>query len=715
MHLDTSVIHLNKVGEALEKRLLRLGIKTAHDLLFHFPFRYEDFSQVSGITQLQNGQETTIEGTVELIANKRSPRKWTMITEAVVSDGTAQMRVVWFGQPFIAKSLHVGDRVFLSGKVKDDMFGLQMVSPSYEKIRNQASVTSNLDTLNTARIVPMYSLTTGLTQKQLRMLIKQVLPVAKELSEWLPEDIRDRADVMPLHEALAHIHFPEDLDSLKHAERRLKFDELFLLQLRAEMIRQEVKQETASEIPFAEETIKAFVAALPFALTKAQKIAAWEILKDIEKKEPMNRLLEGDVGSGKTVVAAMATLDAVHAGFQVAIMAPTEILAKQHFQSFQTLLPNAKILLITSSEIRNLKLEIGEESKKKRRDQAIACMKSGEAQIVIGTHALLTDDVLFKKLGLVIVDEQHRFGVAQRKTIRSKSGNPDTMPHFLSMTATPIPRSFALTLYGDLDLSIINEMPVGRKPVKTTVVDPHARSAAYDVIRDEVKAGRQVFVICPLIEEKKDEGTGSSTSADRRDLSVQTSGSEKKSVLAEYEKLSTKIFPNLRVAYIHGKMKSVEKDAVMNKFATGEIDILVSTSVVEVGVNIPNASVMMIEGAENFGLAQLHQFRGRVGRSEYQSYCFLFTDSDSQRVAERLKFFSSTTNGFKVAEYDLEMRGPGEVYGKMQSGMGELKFATMQDGELIKLAREVARGIDFEKYSTLKERVEEWERGIHLE
>src|SRR3989339_13825 len=715
MHLDTSVIHLNKVGEALEKRLLRLGIKTAHDLLFHFPFRYEDFSQVSGITQLQNGQETTIEGTVELIANKRSPRKWTMITEAVVSDGTAQMRVVWFGQPFIAKSLHVGDRVFLSGKVKDDMFGLQMVSPSYEKIRDQKADITKQDTLNTARIVPMYPLTIGLTQKQLRLLIKQVLPVAKELKEWLPEDIRDRADVMPLHEALEHIHFPENLDSLKHAERRLKFDELFLLQLRAEMIRQEVKQETASEIPFAEETIKAFVAALPFALTKAQKIAAWEILKDIEKKEPMNRMLEGDVGSGKTVVAAMATLDAVHAGFQVAIMAPTEILAKQHFQSFQTLLPNAKILLITSSEIRNLKLEIGEESKKKRRDQAIACMKSGEAQIVIGTHALLTDDVLFKNLGLVIVDEQHRFGVAQRKTIREKSGNPNTMPHFLSMTATPIPRSFALTLYGDLDLSIINEMPVGRKPVKTTVVDPHARSAAYDVIRDEVKAGRQVFVICPLIEEKKDEGTGSSTSADRRDLSVQTSGSEKKSVLAEYEKLSTKIFPNLRVAYIHGKMKSVEKDAVMNKFATGEIDILVSTSVVEVGVNIPNASVMMIEGAENFGLAQLHQFRGRVGRSEYQSYCFLFTDSDSQRVAERLKFFSSTTNGFKVAEYDLEMRGPGEVYGKMQSGMTELKFATMQDGELIKLAREVARGIDFEKYSTLKERVEEWERGIHLE
>ncbi|PIR75687.1 MAG: DNA helicase RecG [Candidatus Magasanikbacteria bacterium CG_4_9_14_0_2_um_filter_42_11] len=729
MHLDTPVIHLNKVGEALNKRLLRLGIKTARDLLFHFPFRYEDFSQVAGISQLQDGQETTIEGTIELIANKRSPRKRTMITEAVVTDGHAQMRVVWFGQPFIAKSLHVGDRVFLSGKVKDDMFGLQMVGPSYEKIKETPPHPSNSagrlplageEPLHTARIVPMYPLTMGLTQKQLRMLIKQVLPVAKELEEWLPEDIQDRVNVMPLHEALAHIHFPEDMDSLRHAERRLKFDELFLLQLRAEMIRQEVKRETAFDIPFAEEAIKTFVDGLSFTLTKAQKIAAWEILKDIEKTEPMNRLLEGDVGSGKTVVAAMATLDAIHAGFQVAIMAPTEILAKQHFASFQKLLPDAKILLITSGEIGNWKLDIGESSKKKRRDTALTYMKGGEAQVVIGTHALLTDDVLFNNLGLVVVDEQHRFGVEQRKTIRAKSGTPDTMPHFLSMTATPIPRSFALTLYGDLDLSIINEMPVGRKPVETKRIEPNKREQAYGFIREQVKGGRQVFVICPLIEDASDkkQDTNNFKFSGNTDALVQISNfknSDRKSVIAEYEKLSQDIFPDLRVAYIHGKMKPAEKDETMKKFAHGDIDILVSTSVVEVGVNIPNASVMMIEGAEHFGLAQLHQFRGRVGRSEYQSYCFLFTDSDSWRVAERLKFFSSTTDGFKVAEYDLEMRGPGEVYGKMQSGMGELKFATMQDGELIKLARDVARGIDFEKYTSLKEKVEEWERRVHLE
>ena len=698
MHLDTPIIHLNKVGQALEKRLLRLGIKTARDLLFYFPFRYEDFSEVAGIAQLRDGQETTVQGIIELIANKRSSRKRTMITEAVISDGHAQMRVVWFGQPFIAKSLHVGDHVFLSGKVKDDMFGLQMVGPTYEKVKKQEG--GDIEMLNTARIVPIYSLTIGITQKQLRMLIKQIMPVATELKEWLPEDIQDRADVMPLHEALSHIHFPEDMDSLKHAERRLKFDELFLLQLRAEMIRQEVKRETAVEIPFAEDVIKTFVDGLSFTLTKAQKIAAWEILKDIEKTEPMNRLLEGDVGSGKTVVAAMATLDAIHAGFQVAIMAPTEILAKQHFVSFQQLLPETKMLLITGSEVRDWRLEIEETSKKKRREAAVSFVKNGDAQIVIGTHALLTADVLFNNLGLVIVDEQHRFGVEQRKMIRGKSGDNNTMPHFLSMTATPIPRSFALTLYGDLDLSIINEMPVGRKPVDTTLIEPKKREQAYGFIREQVKGGRQVSVICPLIEEKEEQGT---------------TGSEKKSVLVEYEKLSKKIFPDLRVSYIHGKLKAVEKDDVMKQFSDDEIDILVSTSVVEVGVNIPNASVMMIEGAENFGLAQLHQFRGRVGRSEYQSYCFLFTDSDSRRVAERLSFFSKTTDGFTVAEYDLEMRGPGEVYGKMQSGMNELKFATMQDGELIKLARDVARGIDFKKYRSLKEKVEEWEREVHLE
>lgn len=692
-------MELNRVGAALEKRLLRLGIHTVEDLLFHFPFRYEDYSDVYSIQHLQAGMETTVRATIELIAAKRSPRKHTMITEAVVSDGSAQMRIVWFGQPYIAKTLKVGDEVFFSGKVKDDMFGLQMVSPSYEKARNQEDKKTN--TTHTARIVPMYPLTTGITQKQIRMLMKQVVPLAEKLEEWIPEDIRDRADIMGMVEALEQIHFPEEADSLRHAERRLKFDELFLLQLRAEMIRQQVKRETAPVIEFNETAIRQFVDGLPFTLTKAQKVAAWEIMQDMEKTEPMNRLLEGDVGSGKTVVAAMAALDAVQAGYQVAIMAPTEILATQHFSSFTELLPNQKIVLITGGGTRNWELETRQTSKKGKREETKQYIQNGEAEIVIGTHALLTDDVAFKNLGLVIVDEQHRFGVEQRKTIRSKSGDESTMPHFLSMTATPIPRSFALTLYGDLDLSIINEMPVGRKPVKTSFIQPHTRPAAYGFIREQVEEGRQVFVVCPLIEE----GT----------KGKEQGATDKKSVLAEYEKLSKDIFPDLKISYLHGRMKVGEKDDVMNKFAAGEIDILVSTSVVEVGVNIPNASVMMIEGADRFGLAQLHQFRGRVGRSEHQSYCFLFTDSESQKVKDRLEFFEKNTDGFKVAEYDLEMRGPGEVYGRVQSGMSELRFATMQDGELIKLARDTARGIDFDTYSSLRERVEEWERGVHLE
>src|SRR3989339_444897 len=890
--LKTKVNKLNRIGKTLEKRLSRLGIVTVEDLLFYFPFRYEDYSEILSIAKLQNGQEVTIRGKIELINAKRSSRQRKIVTEALISDGSDQLRLVWFGQPFISKTLYVGEEFYFSGKVKSDMFGLQMVSPSYERVKTSPAVTASsqstspnrrgdevASTLHTARIVPMYPLTAGITQKQLRFLISQVVHHIEEIEEWLPEDVRDVADVMELKEAIRSIHFPENQQEIDYALKRLKFDELFILQLRAEMLRQSIKVAKAPKIKFSGKAIQDFVANLPFELTKDQKVASWEIIQDLEKGVPMNRLLEGDVGSGKTIVAAMATLDTVLNNYQVAIMAPTEILAKQHYESFTSLLSNHDIgvcLLTRSMRFFNRdKIEINRDnvekenlSLKKLSDKIV----SGEINVIIGTHALLSDKIKFKDLALVIVDEQHRFGVEQRaslirgqtQTEADSCGNNDVdvgdkvellyedltyrirkclfavrknlglghkeilyqnaleaefkkeklafekektmsvmyegkkigvyrpdfvvedkiiielkalkfigknektqvwtylkgsnyklallanfspsdveierivydearenkksalsqrksalVPHFLSMTATPIPRSFALTIYGDLDLSIIKQMPKDRKVIKTRFVDDHNRQKAYDFIREQVKQGRQVFVICPLIEQKE---------KDENEIEIInynfTGSQEKKSVLAEFEKLSKQIFPDLKVDYLHGKMPAQggsasggkrSKDSVMNDFKDGKIDILVSTSVVEVGVNIPNASVMMIEGAENFGLAQLHQFRGRVGRSEYQSYCFLFTDSDSQRVAERLKFLSSTTDGFKVAEYDLEMRGPGEVYGKMQSGMTELKFATMQDGELIKLAREVARGIDFEKYSTLKERVEEWERGIHLE
>lgn len=742
MILSTPISDLHRIGKTLAARLKRLGIVTVRDLLYFFPFRYEDYSHVVRIAELSAGTEVTICAQIEMIAAKRSPRKRTLITEAVVSDDTGQLRIIWFGQPFIAKQLKQGDRVYLSGGVKEDMFGMSMVSPAYEKAASSPvhSCTSAPvhNVIHTARIVPMYPLTQGLTQKQMRFLMNQAIDLVSEIPEWLPEDIRDRADVMEIHEAIRQMHFPDDARSLQHAERRMKFDEVFLLQLRAVLSRRSRTLHPAPRIVFHEAETKAFVAALPFSFTKAQKVAAWEIVKDMEKNMPMNRLLEGDVGSGKTVVAALVAYNAVLSGYQVAIMAPTEILAAQHYASFASFLSkNIRIALVSraakevrgdSEEIRGDNVEINGDSEEIERD---VIEKKGEKKnisqyistylnispdrggiaIVIGTHALLSEKITFNNLGLVIVDEQHRFGVAQRKTLKEKMEQSGTVPHFLSMTATPIPRSFALALYGDLDISIINEMPAGRKPVKTRLVDLHNRGKAYAFIREQVKQGRQGFVVCPVIGNQPETMEHRTWNMEHGQMFVH----EKKTVMAEYEKLSKMVFPDLRVGFLHGKMPIKEKDNIMEQFRQGVIDILVSTSVVEVGVDVPNASVMMIEGAEGFGLAQLHQFRGRVGRSKYQSYCFLFTDSDSEKVQERLSFFEKNTDGFKVAEYDLEQRGPGEVYGTMQSGLSELRFATMKDGALIKLAREIAEDIDFEKYPTVKERVREWESVVHLE
>lgn len=689
MRLNTPVSQLSRVGSVVGKRLAHLGVGTIKDLLFYFPFRYEDFSQTKPISGLVEGEMVTVKGRVELIANKRSQRKRVMITEAVVADDSEQLRVVWFGQPFIAKNLKSGDLVYLSGKVTSDMLGKQMVSPAYEKI----TANNEQGAVHTARIVPIYPLTVGITQKQLRFLMKQAVLLAKEITDWLPTDLQDRVGVMSLPEAVKLIHFPDSFTDVKQAERRLKFDELFILQLRAEAVRQSLKKSVAPAIPFDQEKTKTFLHTLPFVLTDAQKKATWKILQDIGLNTPMNRMLEGDVGSGKTVVAAVAYASTIEAGYQCTMLAPTEILAKQHYDSFSGLMPDKKIALFTRSQTIFGGHEFEKKSIKGKKDELVGLVGSGAVELVIGTHALLVESVKFKNLGLVVVDEQHRFGVKQRKAMKDKSGDYETTPHFLSMTATPIPRSFALTIYGDLDISIINEMPVGRKPIKTRAVSPHNRSKAYEFIEDQVKLGRQIFVICPTIDAESD----------------------KKSVLTEYEKLKTKVFPKLKVGFIHGKLKSVEKDGAMKAFAAGEYDILVSTSVVEVGVNIPNASVMMIEGGEAFGLAQLHQFRGRVGRSSYQSYCFVFSDSDSAKVKERLEFFENNTDGFRLAEYDLEERGPGEVYGSTQSGLMNLKLASMRDVEIIKLARELARGIDFVKYPVLKQKVDEWEETVHLE
>ncbi|HLC69924.1 MAG TPA: ATP-dependent DNA helicase RecG [Patescibacteria group bacterium] len=702
MQLNTPVSALTRVGEATQKYLARLGVKNARELLYYFPFRYEDYSRLLKIKQLTEGEMVTVKVKIELISNKRTPRWRKIITEALVSDDTGSLRVVWFNQPFLIKNLKPGDLVYLSGKVQTDMIGSELLSPAYEKVTIK-------ETANTARLVPVYPLTEGITQKQLRFLITQVIGLAERLPEWLPDKIRRDFNLIKLGDAVKGIHFPDDQKHLDLATHRLKFDEVFVLQLQSELARLEKNTITAPQIVFKEAEIKEFVQSLPYALTKAQKIAAWEILKDTGRTVPMNRLLSGDVGSGKTIVAAITAFNAALNSLQTAVMAPTEILAKQHFDSFVKLLGGkVKIALLTRSQIYLHGLDFTSTSKKGQKEELLAKVNGGEIKIVIGTHALLNEDVVYPNLGLVVVDEQHRFGVNQRRIIKSKGEGV----HFLSMTATPIPRSLALMLYGDLDISILNEMPAGRKKILTRLVEPHNRNKAYEFIRAQVKTGRQVFVICPLIEEKEKNG-GEAIEV----LSPYSLTNDKKTVMTEYEKLSQKIFPDLKVNYLHGKMKSEEKEKIMQDFKNHVFDILVSTSVVEVGVDVPNAAVMMIEDAEKFGLAQLHQFRGRVGRSVHQSYCFIFTSNTSQKVLDRLKFFEGTNDGFKLAEHDLEIRGPGEVYGTVQSGLMNLRLAKLTDREIIKISREAAKTVakEWDKYPSLKKELKEWEQKVHLE
>jgi len=669
MELNTSITQLNRVGKTVAKRLEYLGIKNAKDLLYYFPFRYDDFRQVVLIKDLKSDETVTVRARINLIANRRSFKTRKIITEALVDDDTGSLRVVWFNQPFLTRTLKIGDDVWLSGKVSSDMLGAQLVSPVYEKILKTEST-------HTARLIPVYPLTAGITEKQLRFLISQVLPLADKIVDWLPEEILESEDLVPIVGAIKGLHFPVDENHLAECVRRLKFDELFSLQLHSSLERKKRENEKAPIIKFQEKEIKNFVAGLPFVLTKTQKVSAWEILRDLEKNFPMNRMLSGDVGSGKTVVAALASYNTILNGLQAVIMAPTEILASQHFYSLKQLLVNERINigLLTRSQAEMTKnFSTKSESFSTRKKELIEKIKTGEINLILGTHALLGEKVNFKKLGLVVVDEQHRFGVEQRKALKEKTVTT-LRPHFLSMTATPIPRSFALTIYGDLDLSIINELPVGRKPIITRLVEPINRVKAYDFIRAQIKNGRQAFVVCPLIEDKN-------------------LGSEKKSVLSEYERLSKQIFSDLRVGYLHGKMLGKEKEEIMKKFKNREIDILVSTAVIEVGVDIPNASVMMIENAERFGLAQSHQFRGRVGRSIHQSYCLVFTDNTSISVIDRLSFFEKNLDGFKLAEYDLSKRGPGEVYGIEQSGQLDLKLANLSDHELIKKARDWANQV----------------------
>ena len=652
--LDDPVTVMTGVSDKTEARLARLGITTIRDLLLFFPRRYEDFSTITPIAFVRPGVKTTVRGRIYDIGAHQTKYKRMALTEAILGDDSGRLRVVWFNQPWLARSLHKGDEIFVAGEA-DLNGGLVMKNPDHEKV--------SLRPQNVARLVPIYRETEGLTSKWLRPKVQSVLPLADQLDEFLPAELLPRRSFMARDEAVRQVHYPASAAQLDRAKERLAFEEMFVLQVAAQMAKRARKALTAQPVRFDDSTARGFVNSLPFKLTNAQRVAAWQILQDLARRQPMNRLLEGDVGSGKTVVAAMAMHHAAHAGFQSVLLAPTEILARQHADVVQSLLEPFQI---------DVGLLVGSTPASARKPM-MASLAEGQLPVLVGTHALIEEGVQFRDLALTVVDEQHRFGVGQRLAVRQKG---ERIPHFLSMTATPIPRTLGLTLFGDLDISILDEMPPGRRPVKTGLVPPEKRADAYDFIRKQVNAGRQVFVICPLIQESDKLGVRSATQ--------------------ELEKLQHDVFPELasRIALLHGRLKSAEKEAIMSSFQRGQVAILVSTSVVEVGIDIPNATVMMIEGADRFGLAQLHQFRGRVGRGSEESWCLLFTDAEDPQSLKRLQAVVTNKSGFDLAEIDLELRGWGDLAGYRQHGK-DFKMASLLDAALISDAQtEAVRLLD---------------------
>ncbi len=658
--LNADLTVLPRIGPKTAQTLEHLGLRTLEDLLYYFPRRYDDYSRLKTINRLEYGDELSVVGMVKSVFNRTIKGGKMTILEAVIDDKTGVLRLSWFNQPWLERSIQPGVQLVVSGKVDMYLGRLCMNNPDWELLEQEH--------LHTSRIVPVYPLTAKVTQKNLRRLMHQTVTFwAPRVADHLPTTVVREAGVLPLPEALLQVHFPDSEDKLKIARDRLAFDEIFLLQLGVLRQKRNWQSLSATIIETPAEWLEAQKARLPYPLTNAQLNVIGQICADLSSGKPMNRMLQGDVGSGKTVVAALAIAMVARHGAQSALIAPTSILAEQHYRNLLGLLTSAEDenAPLRESEVRLLIGATPEAQKQEIR----AGLIDGSIKLVIGTHALLEDPVEFQNLELAVIDEQHRFGVEQRATLRAKGRNP----HLLVMTATPIPRSLALTLYGDLDVSIIDEMPPGRQPVETHVVPPLERERIYAFTRSQVDEGHQVFVVYPLVE--------------------QGENGEVLAAVEEQERLRKEIFPKYRVGLLHGRMKPEEKDQVMTAFRDGEYDILVTTSVIEVGVDVPNATVMLVEGANRFGLSQLHQFRGRVGRGDAKSYCMLIPDNEDALENQRLAAMVETNDGFVLAERDLEQRGPGDFLGTRQAGFSELRMANLLNIRLIEKARRLAQDL----------------------
>lgn len=660
MHLTTPLPEAGRIYKMYAKRLEKLGITTFNDFLFHIPSRYDDFSLIAKIANVQPGEVVTIQGEVMEMKNEFT-RKYKKLQKAKVSDGTGIIDVLWFNQMYLTNMIHVGNKISLSGRIEENGRTKVLISPTHEVVDDFSK------TIHTGRLVPIYPETAGISSKWLRKQVFQLLQENKnELTEYVPESTVKKLDLDGYDTALSQIHFPKSLESAQKAKERLAFDEVFLLQLAAKQRKAQWREKAtgnAFSVQLFAKQVENFFAKLPFTLTDAQKRAIEEIFADVSKEKPMNRLLEGDVGSGKTVVAAAAIYLAFLNGFQSIFMAPTQILAQQHFVTVSKLLTP-------------LNLTVGLQTGSRKTE--------GKCDVLVGTHAVLSEKIELARLGLVIIDEQQRFGVEQRAVIKQKGKNP----HLLTMTATPIPRTVALALYGDLDLSLLDEMPVGRKPVKTWLVPKQKRENAEKWIAEHVKNGEQVFIVCPFIEESENMTTV-------------------KAAKTEFERLQ-KVFPQYKLVVLHGKLKAKEKDAILQDFRDKKYDMLVATPIVEVGIDIPGATVIVVEAADRFGLSQLHQLRGRVGRNDKQSYCLLFTETNAEQTTKRLKAMETIQNGATLAELDLQMRGAGELYGTLQHGRRWLKIASFSDFTLIETAKNEANSIfpGLINYPLLQEKVQ---------